>query len=75
MKKHGLKLMDGVLIIMISEIDIRDWDKVDWETIDRALDSNKTNVIVSHAILIQLAEQVKEIYKKQTRHIPALERK
>lgn len=60
---------------MISEIDIRDWEKIDWEAVEKAEDVTKTNVVQSHAILLHLAQQVRRIYLKQTRHIPALERK
>ena len=73
MKKYGLKLMDGVLIIMISEIDIRDWDKVDFDNILRA--AKEKDINQAYALLYMVATAAQEVYKKQTRHIPALERK
>ena len=67
---------------MISEVDIRDWDRVDIPQAKVALDNFDDYARMSGIepigplfVLNQFIQHVEEIKKKQTKHIPALEKR
>ena len=61
---------------MISEVDIRDWDRVDFRLLEKAnVYEGQYNPVMALVVLQEFIDQVQEVYKKQTRHIPALEKK
>lgn len=67
---------------MISEVDIRDWDRVNIPQAKVALDNFDDYARMAGIepigplfVLNQFIQYIEEIKKKQTRHIPVLEKK
>jgi len=58
----------------ISEVDLRDWDKVDFSIVTKR-DNNTYENVPDIWKFIDFYEQVKSVYENQIRKIPALERK
>lgn len=58
--------------IIISEVDLRDWDRVDFKKIEEVLEDG--TYIQERAYFWDFLNQVKELHQKQLRKIPKLER-
>lgn len=67
---------------MISEVDIRDWDRVDFKAIRESIDNMDDyarmagiNPFGAYNYLCQTIDILEQIKRRQTKHIPALEKK
>lgn len=57
---------------MISEIDVRDWDKVDCKKIRREINEIEWQVLPDLGVLLDFVNQVELIQKKQVKQVAAL---
>lgn len=57
---------------MISEVDLRDWDHIDFEAVERLLPSLESRNYHVFDVVIKFLDDVQELHRKQTARVPKL---